>query len=322
MSGLTNTSTTTQSFTLQPTSPNITVWLWGGGGGSIPSTTTNIYGYQPFGGAGAYVKATINVQQLYSTYGQSNSTISVVIGKGGNRDNFTFTASTATLNYAQARYGGGGTSLASTINPAILDGSSHTDDILPQGGGFSGLFLGSNILTAIPLLIVGGGGAGGAYSLGGPGGFGLPAASFTPSSFFQFSSVTINTTVSLQIPFSNVQDIDSLAFFSGSPVTTIIDGNLGTTWNPTGSPFLQPYNLFSPTNQTYRVNLQFSSNVSSISRLRYYGPNEGDAAHPPTGFVIYNNQLKTQVLFSNTAIGYGNDSALNNGTFGTTSQLY
>ena len=322
MAGLTNTSTTTQSFTLQPTSPNITVWLWGGGGGSIPSTTTNIYGYQPFGGAGAYVKATINVQQLYSTYGQSNSTISVVIGKGGNRDNFTFTASTATLNYGQARYGGGGTSLASTINPAILYGSSHTDDILPQGGGFSGLFLGSNILTAIPLLIVGGGGAGGAYSLGGPGGFGLPAASFTPSSFYQFSSVTINTTVSLQIPFSNVQDIDSLAFFSGSPVTTIIDGNLGTTWNPTGSPFLQPYNLFSPTNQTYRVNLQFSSNVSSISRLRYYGPNQGDAAHPPTGIVIYNNQLKTQVLFSNTAIGYGNYSALNNGTFGTTSQLY
>lgn len=322
MPELTNTSTTTQSFTLQPTSPNITVWLWGGGGGSIPSTTTNIYGYQPFGGAGAYVKATINVQQLYSIYGQSNSTISVVIGKGGNRDNFTFTASTATLNYGQARYGGGGTSLASTINPAILYGSSHTDDILPQGGGFSGLFLGSNILTAIPLLIVGGGGAGGAYSLGGPGGFGLPAASFTPSSFYQFSSVTINTTVSLQVPFSNVQDIDSLSFFGASPVTTIIDGNLGTTWNPTGSPFLQPYNLFSPTNQTYRVNLQFSSNVSSISRLRYYGPNQGDAAHPPTGFVVYNNQLKTQVLFSNTAISYGNYSALSNGTFGTTSQLY
>jgi len=321
MSGLTNTSTTTQSFTLQPNSPNITVWLWGGGGGSIPSTTTDIYGYQPYGGAGAYVKATINVQQLYSIYGQSNSTISVVIGKGGNRDNFTFTASTTTLNYAQARYGGGGTSIASTINPAIINGSSHTDDILPQGGGFSGLFLGSNILTAIPLLVVGGGGAGGAYSLGGPGGFGLPAATSALSSFYQFSSVTINTTVSLQLPFSNVQDIDTVAFYPGSPITTIIDGNLGTTWNPTGSPYLQPYN-FTPTNQTYRINLQFNSNVSSISRLRYYGPNQGDASHPPTGFVVYNNQLKTQVLFSNSAISYANYNTLSNGTFGTTSQLY
>ena len=321
MSEPTNTSTTTQSFTLQPNSPNITVWLWGGGGGSIPSTVTDIYGYQPYGGAGGYVKATINVQQLYSIYGQSNSTISVVVGKGGNRDNFTFTASTASLNYAQVRYGGGGTSIASTINPDILNGSSHTDDILPQGGGFSGLFLGSNILTAIPLLIVGGGGAGGAYSLGGPGGFGVPAITYSPSSFYQFSTVTINTTVSLQVPFSGVQDVDNIAVYPGSPITAIIDGNLGTTWNPTGSPYLQPTN-FTPTNQTYRVNFQFSSNVSTLSKLRYYGPNQGDAVHPPTGFVVYNNQLKTQVLYSNAAITYANYSAVNNGTFGLTPQLY
>ena len=136
-----------------------------------------------------------------------------------------------------------------------------------------------------------------------------------------FSGILIDTQIALQVPFASIQDIDNVSFFPGSPASAMIDGNLGTTWNPTGAPFLQPYN-FNPTNQTYRLNLQFSSNVLNLSRLRYYGPNLGDAAHPPTGFVVYNNQYKTQVLFSNTSVSYGNYSSSNNGTFGATPQLF
>ena len=320
----TDISTTTQSFTVQANSPNITVWLWGGGGGTNPSSMMSSVPYMPFGGAGAYVKATINVQQMFSIYGGGatfNSTISVVVGKGGNRDNFTFPAYSPLSNYAQPRYGGGGTSIASTINVTTFAGKTQNDNILPQGGGFSGLFLGSNLATAIPLLIVGGGGAGGAYSLGGPGGFGLPAPTIGSLTPYLFSGILIDTQISLQVPFSGIQDIDNVSFFPGSPPSAMIDGNLGTTWNPTSPPFLQPYN-FNPTNQTYRLNLQFSSNVLNLSRVRYYGPNLGDAAHPPTGFVVYNNQFKTQVLFSNTSVSYGNYSSSNNGTFGATPQLF
>lgn len=423
----TDISTTTQSFTVQANSPNITVWLWGGGGGTNPSSMVSAIPYMPFGGAGAYVKATINVQQMFAIYGGGatfNSTISVVVGKGGNRDNFTFAGVTAFNNYAQPRYGGGGTALTNTNttvplvngdnfpgasrvisiknntaygtnNPTVTDSTgttysvgailanltetfyigsipnlgfltisvtnkdpspksvvlrftnssgvvaittvsgdntiitvgadvvsgNHSDDILPQGGGFSGLFLGSNLATAIPLLVVGGGGAGGAYSLGGPGGFGLPAPTIGSLTPYLFSGILIDTQIALQVPFASIQDIDNVSFFPGSPASAMIDGNLGTTWNPTSPPFLQPYN-FNPTNQTYRLNLQFSSNVLNLSRLRYYGPNLGDAAHPPTGFVVYSNQFKTQVLFSNTSVSYGNYSSSNNGTFGATPQLF
>jgi len=304
-------STTVRSFDLNPNSQSITVWLWGGGGGTSQYLSTNTYGYQAYGGAGAYVKAQINVPLLISNY--NTTKVHVVVGKGGLRDNFQFSSfREQIIGYEQPRYGGGGTSLSFTKGSTVI--STHQNDILLQGGGFSGLFIGSNLTTATPLLIVGGGGAAGTDTLGGPGGFGLPAQVFSTIKS-RFATITLNASNSPQVTLTGIQDVDNLSVadaFSG--LSNFIDGNLLTLWNPVSQPYLQPYN-YTPYPRTYRTTYNFGSNVSTISRLRFYGNAQGDASHLPTGFIVYNNLTKTQVLYSNTNIGYNDFLYLNNGTF-------
>jgi hypothetical protein len=304
-------STTVRSFDLNPNSQSITVWLWGGGGGTSQYLSTNTYGYQAYGGAGAYVKAQINVPLLISNY--NTTKVHVVVGKGGLRDNFQFSSFPGQIiGYEQPRYGGGGTSLSYDKGSTII--GTHQNDILLQGGGFSGLFIGSNLTTATPLLIVGGGGAAGTDTLGGPGGFGLPAQVFSTIKS-RFATITLNASNSPQLTLTGIQDLDNLSVadaFSG--LSNFIDGNLLTLWNPVSQPYLQPYN-YTPYPRTYRTTYNFGSNVSTISRLRFYGNAQGDASHLPTGFIVYNNLTKTQILYSNTNIGYNDFLYLNNGTF-------
>ena len=215
-------------------------------------------------GAGAYAKANLNVQALYQTY--QISTVYVVVGKAGNA---------SIQGYGDKRYGGGNT-----------------------GGGFSGLFTTSTLST--PLLIVGGGAAGSSGLLGGPGGFG-PMPTLLDVSTFAFSTVTLNTSAYYPTPFVSVSDIDQNPYMTGYPVTSTIDGNMLTTWQPTGA-FVNPTN-FNPSVSTYRVQLQYGSNVSTISKLRV--TTIGTAL--PTGFIVYNNSNKAQLLFSNTtSVTYSN----------------
>ena len=304
-------STTTRSFDLNPNSQFITVWLWGGGGGTSQYLSTNTYGYQAYGGAGAYVKAQINVPLLISNY--NTTKVHVVVGKGGLRDNFEFSSIRGNIiGYEQPRYGGGGTSLSFAKGSTIIN--SHKDDILIQGGGFSGLFVGSNLTTATPLLIVGGGGAAGTDTLGGPGGFGLPSQTYSTIKSL-FATITLNASNSPQVTLTGIQDLDNLSVADAfSALSNFIDGNLLTLWNPVSQPYLQPYN-YTPYPRTYRTTYNFGSNVSTISRLRFYGNAQGDASHLPTGFIVYNNLTKTQVLYSNTNIGYNDFLYLNNGSF-------
>lgn len=266
-----NTSTTIRSYEFDVSTTNVTVWMWGGGGAANSAASGA-------GGAGAYVKANLNIQTLYQDYGIS--TIYMVVGKGGNRDNYQMTG------VGQQRYGGGGASI-------LPSAANSNDGITLQGGGFSGIFMTSTLSS--PILLVGGGGAGGAVTLGGPGGFG---PSQLPLQYYQFSTVNLTTPYYSTIKISTIIDIDSNAYVANFPVASTIDGNLTTYWQPTAA-YMNPDN-FNPTVSTYRVNLQFGSNVSSFNRLRLY-------AELPTGLVVYNNPNKTQMLYSNTNLVYSYD---------------
>lgn len=274
-----NTSTTIQSFQLHPSTLTATVWMWGGGGAAVSSSQT-------YGGAGAYVKANIDVQMLYKSYGIS--TLYMVVGKGGNTTNFSNTVTAGkTQGYEQLRYGGGGTS--------ILPTSSATPDrIAIQGGGFSGIFMTSTLSS--PIVLVGGGGAAGPQTFGGPGGFGVMPL---PSKYYQFSTVTLNTKSLATIPVSTIYDIDSNSFSTGYPVTSTIDGNLGTYWRPTGA-YMNSGNLNPAINvSTYCLNLSFNTNLPLVNTVRLY-------ASMITGVTIYANSNKIQQLYSNTSIRYSN----------------
>ena len=262
-----NTSTTIRSYEFDLSTTIATVWLWGGGGGATSTMGTG----PSYGGAGAYAKAQINVQMLYSNYGIS--TIYMVVGKGGNRDNYV--NDNTRLTIPQIRYGGGGSALL----PSRTD---TTHGITIQGGGFSGIFMTSTLSS--PILIVGGGGGGGAgdTALGGPGGFGLMPE---PKTYYQFSTVTLDTQGAYTIPFSTIQDLDSIPYADGHPISSIIDGDLATYWSPLLGGI------------TYRLNLSFNSNVSTINRLRLYGSNI-------VGVSVYANDNKIQQLYSNPAISY------------------
>ena len=296
---------TTQSFQLDPVMGTIHLWLWGGGG----STWTN--SNQVSGGAGAHANVSIDVSTIIGTSTTDCpggiSTLYFVVGKGGNRDNVAYARTTGVFDgYEQPRYGGGGTS--------ILDTPYGVDNIYLQGGGFTGIFTGSNLLTATPLLIVGGGGAAGSSDFGGPGGIGeMPTV--VPSTFYEFSSVTTTATLYSPVQFTSVQDVDSNAVIGGSNVTYVTDSNQLSFWQPTATPYMNPAN-YNPTPNTYRTILNYAYNgLNSLLKLRYYGSAIDDLVHMPTGFVVYNDINKSQILFSNTSIQPSDFQVVQTGLF-------
>jgi hypothetical protein len=329
MSG-TNSTITTTKLELDIRGNPATIWMWGGGGGTW---TGGITAPQPqAGGAGAYAKIQLNVQTLYREYGVS--TLYFVVGKGGNRANFTFNSNTGQIqNYEQMRYGGGGTSILESSN-----GSPATNNITLQGGGFTGIFLDSNVATATPLLIVGGGGAGGGYELGGPGGFGIEPV-VLPVEELRLSKVELTTFLFPKEPVVNIYDWNSrfsvrpdgqdIAFdFRTNPRTATVNQALATSYMYDEIPATMKHSKFPYLGNTFftgldapftvlqtipgspsfnvpasvwQFNVQFSSNVSSISKLRIFSVFVwGANVFHPMGFVVYNNKDRSQVLYSNT----------------------
>ena len=272
---------TTKSLTIRPEMSTINIWMWGGGGGCAFSGNST-------GGAGAYVKVSIDAQKLLDSSGTPDSpggisTLYFVVGKGGNNDNFPIRQTVGFLQeYGEIRYGGGGTSL--------LGNYIDSNSICLQGGGFSGIFTSPDLLNATPLLIVGGGGAGGATDSGGPGGFGRLESNL-PISTFVFSSAISQTILYNPITINSVRDI-----FGDSNISNIIDGNLTTRWNPIS---LLNINNYLPTPPTCGFTLESSGSLSNISKIRYYGRDSSGLA---TGIIVYNDTNKIQTLFSNTSI--------------------
>ena len=300
----------TRSYEFDTTVPFATIWLWGAGGGANAGV----------GGAGAYAKVKIDIQKLLDltpTYApQGISTVYVVVGRGGDKSGETTATriSGQDQGYEQLKYGGGGTSFYD--DPDAMLGTSNY--FQTRGGGFTGIFINSNLTDPLnqPLIIVGGGGGGGnaLSNLGGPGGFGKPINTIADTLYF-FSSASLNLTFSDKIYFSTIQDIDSNPLSDPSgPVTNAIDSNYTTTWNPTATPFMNPGN-YNPTVNTYRVNMNFGSNVTNMDKLRFYLETQGDTANIPTGYVVYNNSNKTQIIYSNANAQTSNLQLINNGTF-------
>ena len=276
---------------------SVTISIWGGGGAALTSANKT-------GGAGAYLKTQIKVETLLSA---GISTLYVVVGKGGNRDNGSLTPTVGILNgYEEPRYGGGGTT--------ILDSVIGNDSLYLQGGGFSGIFTDSNLRTATPLLIVGGGGAAGTIDYGGPGGIGILNTPL-PVINNRISSAQMYAYQYATIPISTIVDVNSNPVLNGSTIKNSIDNNLLSIWDPTPTPYLNQNN-YSPTPNTFCLSLNFNTlATTSISRVRYYGTIQGDTLHSPTGFIVYNDINKLQVLYSNTSISYSNFQFLNNGTY-------
>jgi len=295
---------TTHSLQIKPSMSNITLWMWGGGGGSLSSLSTTT------GGAGAYVKVNINPQALLQTTTSDSpggiSTLYIVVGKGGNRDNFFLEPVVGSLQlYEQTRYGGGGTTLTGNF--------VSNNSITAQGGGFSGIFSGSNITTATPLLIVGGGGAAGTSDFGGPGGFGLVSQTLSTTTYL-FSTITFNGNFYSRLPTQSITDVFSNSVLNGSNVTNAADNILTTTWNPVIPSKMNPFNYY-PTPNTYGVSLNFSTAITSLSKIRFYGPPTGNTSNLVTGITVFNDINKRQVLFSNTSILSTDYLTINNGTF-------
>jgi hypothetical protein len=156
----------TRTYEFDTTISSATVWLWGAGGGANAG----------IGGAGAYAKVEVDIQKLLDlkpVYApQGISTVYVVVGRGGDKSGPTSISGPYQGN-EQLKYGGGGTSF---YNNTLLGASNYFET---RGGGFSGIFINSNLSDTInnqALIIVGGGGGGGnsLSNLGGPGGFGNP----------------------------------------------------------------------------------------------------------------------------------------------------
>ena len=295
---------TTQSIQLNSSMSTVTMWLWGGGGGTW-SNTDNISG-----GAGAYAKVQINVRTLLDTKTtdcpDGISTLYMVVGKGGNRDNVSLIETIGSLQlYEQPRYGGGGTS--------ILGNFLDVNSLGLQGGGFSGLFTGSNLQTATPLLIVGGGGAAGANDLGGPGGFGIPVPPL-PIVNYRFSEAGFGGQFYTALSTIRVKDV-----LNNTSSENVIDGILNTFWDPLFPSKMNPQNYI-PTPNTYGLTLQFSKIPGALRKFRYYGPSIENTVNLPTGFLLYNDQNKTQLLYSNTSIEKSEFQVIHNGSF--TQQIY
>jgi hypothetical protein len=283
---------------------NIEIRLWGGGGGTWLNTSTLC------GGAGAYAKVTIDPSTLKASFGIS--TLYLVVGKGGNRDNVSTIETIGSLQqYEQPRYGGGGTSLLD--NPIERANLISEYSIGLQGGGFSGLFTGPNLTTDTPLLIVGGGGAAGPYDLGGPGGFGIIDTELDIS-FYSFNSATFSGRYYSSVPISTIKDIHGNSVVNGTVLQNAIDGDLTTSWDPSIPAKLNPRNYLSTLN-TYGLTLSFDTPLRNISKLRYYGPPRYSTSNLPTGIVVYSSQNRSQVLYSNTSIHPSDFQIVQNGTF-------
>lgn len=295
---------TMQSIQLNSSMNTVTMWLWGGGGGTWQNTSTIT------GGAGAYAKVNVNVTTLLATKTPDCpggiSTLYMVVGKGGNRDNVPFAETVGSLQlYEQPRYGGGGTS--------ILGNFLGGDSLGLQGGGFSGLFSGSNLQTATPLLIVGGGGAAGTSNLGGPGGFGVSPPALAIKDYM-FSKAEFSGLFYRNLPLASINDVFFNQALNISTVQNVADGQLNSFWNPSYPAKMNPENYI-PTPNTYGVSLEFPYIPTSISKLRYYGPPIQNTSNLPTGFLLYNDINKTQLLYSNTSIKQGDFQSVNNGSF-------
>ena len=300
-----NSNITINSLTLTSSMSTFTIWAWGAGGATASSNYT--------GGAGAYVKISLNVSTILNTVTpdcpNGISTLYFVVGKGGNRDNFTISQGSL-QNLEQLRYGGGGT-------------SSSNNTIIQQGGGFSGIFSGSNLLTATPLLIVGGGGAAGAGlggqagagsdEYGGPAGFGGPV-NRGPVLNYNFSTLTFSGLTYNYLLITSIVDELENPVNNSSNVDNVADINPLTYWNPTFPSLLNPLNYY-PTPNTYGVSLYFGSNIPMIDKIRYYGSDTSSTLHLPSGILVYNNRNKTQLLYSNTNITPLDFQVLNNGSF-------
>jgi len=297
---------TVTSFEIDPSMSNIEIRLWGGGGGTWLNTSTIS------GGAGAYAKVSLNTDILKTLYLEEAplgiSTLYLVVGKGGNRDNVSIVETVGSLQaYEQPRYGGGGTSLLETADG--IRNLISKNSLGLQGGGFSGIFTGPNLLTAKPLLIVGGGGAAGAYDLGGPGGFGVIPEPYDIS-YYSFSDATFHGKFYSSITVSTIQDLN----VDGTNLENLIDGDLTTFWNPAIPARLNPSN-FLPTLNTYQLNLTFQSPLEKISKIRVYGPPQGDISGLPTGIIVYASKNRSEILYSNTSIVPADFQILDNGSY-------
>jgi len=262
-----NSNITTRSYEFNASTVSTTLWLWGAGGGA--STTTNFSG-----GAGAYAKVSLNTQSLFS---QGISTIYLVVGKGGNNSNFTIpvTNPSKKQEYEEARYGGGGTTILDTSGIGIQ----------PQGGGFSGIFTRSTLTNANALIIVGGGGAAGSEKFGGPGGF-APLVDPLPVVPYSISTVILNVSQSGIQPFTGtLTNIDFIDYRS----------TITTPYNP-GSALYNGFRLY-PSHPTYRLLLQFQSNIN-FDAMRIIT----SSINQPTGYILYDNPSKSQLLYSNTSV--------------------
>jgi len=295
---------TMQSIQLDASMNTVTMWLWGGGGGTWQNTSTIT------GGAGAYAKVNISVPNLIATKTPDCpggiSTLYMVVGKGGNRGNVSLIETIGSLQlYEQPRYGGGGTSL--------LGGFTDGNSLGLQGGGFSGIFTGSNIQTATPLLIVGGGGAAGTSDLGGPGGFGISTPPLGIQNY-NFSTANFTGLFYNPLPISRVRDVFSNPVLNMSSIQNVVDGKLNSFWDPSYPAKMNPKNYI-PSPNTYGLSLQFSNIPTSISKLRYYGPPLENTSNLPTGFLLYNDINKRQLLYSNTSVNPLDFQTVNNGSF-------
>jgi len=295
---------TTHSLELMSSMTNVTLWMWAGGGGSLSSISTTT------GGAGAYVKVNINPTELLNTRTSDSpggiSTLYIVVGKGGNRDNFFLEPVVGSLQlYEQVRYGGGGTTLTNKF--------STVNSITAQGGGFSGIFSGSNVTSATPLLIVGGGGAAGTIDFGGPGGFGIVSPLLPTTSHF-FSSITFNGKFFNKLSIESIIDVFNNPVLNNSNVNYAADNSLTTFWNPVIPSRLSPSNYY-PTPNTYGVSLNFSADIDQLLKIRFYGPPVTNTSNLPTGITVYNDLNRTQILFSNTELKPSDYQVIDNGFF-------
>jgi len=295
---------TINSIEITPSMSNLSLWMWGGGGGTLSSFSTTT------GGAGAYVKVNIDPAALLQATTSDSpggiSTLYIVVGKGGNRNNFFHEPVVGSLQlYEQARYGGGGTSLT--------DSFINFNSITAQGGGFSGIFSGSNIATATPLLIVGGGGAAGTIDIGGPGGFGLISQAL-PMNKYLFSIIQFNADFYTSASIQSIVDRFTTPVLNGSNVTYAADNSLTTYWNPVIPSKMNPSNYYSTPN-TYGVSLEFSSPIIDIEKIRFYGPPITNTSNLVTGITVFNDINKRQILFSDTSILRTDYQIINNGNF-------
>lgn len=297
-------SITPLSFDVNTSMNNLTLWMWGGGGGTWVNKSS-IYG-----GAGAYIKVRIDVETLLNTKTPDAplgiSTLYMVVGKGGNRSNVSTVQTIGSLqSYEQMRYGGGGTSL--------LGNFIGNDSISLQGGGFSGLFASPNLLTATPLLIVGGGGAAGAKELGGPGGIG-----FTPLPQdiipYPFSSASFSGLFYSKRNIQSIQDMFTNPVLLASTIQNVIDGNFLTSWMPSIPAKMNPSNYF-PTPNIYSMYITFNQPLTNISKIRFYGPPQGNIKNLITGITVYSGLDRSQVLFSNTSIQPSEFQVIYNGKY-------